>query len=78
MPMFDIEDSSDVELDGNKTNREKLAKVKKVDGFKAKNNEVSVEQKTLQSAKEDIVELKPNFMGLGLNLNALWRKLFGK
>jgi hypothetical protein len=25
--------------------------------------------------EEDIVELKPNFMGLGLNLNALFRRL---
>ena len=29
---------------------------------------------------EDIIELKPNFYGLGINLNAIWRKLklFGK
>jgi len=27
---------------------------------------------------EDILELKPNVMGLGINLNALWRKYFGK
>lgn len=27
---------------------------------------------------EDIVEIKPNFMGIGLNLNALWRKLFNE
>lgn len=27
---------------------------------------------------EDILELRPNFMGLGINLNALWRKYFGK
>lgn len=25
---------------------------------------------------EDIVELRPNFMGLGVNINALWRKFF--
>ena len=76
--MFDIEDSSDVELDGNKTNREELAKVKGVDGFKAKNNEANVEPELLIQAKEDMIELKPNFMGLGLNLNAIWRKIFSK
>jgi hypothetical protein len=27
---------------------------------------------------EDIVEVKPNFMGIGLNLNALWKKWFKK
>ena len=26
-------------------------------------------------SQEDIIELKPNFMGLGINLNALWRYL---
>jgi len=25
---------------------------------------------------EDILELKPNFMGFGINLNAAWRRLF--
>lgn len=24
---------------------------------------------------EDVIELKPNFMGIGINLNALWRKV---
>ncbi len=28
---------------------------------------------TSSEAQEDIIELKPNFMGLGINLNALWR-----
>ncbi|TXR53971.1 hypothetical protein [Reinekea thalattae] len=28
--------------------------------------------------KEDVIELKPNFMGLGVNLNALCRRLFRK
>jgi len=27
---------------------------------------------------EDIIDVKPNFMGIGLNFNALWRKLFNK
>jgi hypothetical protein len=40
MPMFDIEDCTDVELEGNKTNQTKLAKLKNVEGFKAKDNEV--------------------------------------
>jgi hypothetical protein len=77
MSMFDIEDSKDVELEGNKTNREKLAKVKNVEGFKAKNNEANVPADKVEH-QEDIVDLKPNFMGLGLNLNALCRRLFGK
>jgi hypothetical protein len=25
---------------------------------------------------EDIVEIKPNFYGIGINFNAVWRKLF--
>ena len=27
-------------------------------------------------APEDIIDVKPNFMGIGINFNALWRKLF--
>jgi|SRR5690554_4939475 len=27
---------------------------------------------------EDVIDVKPNFMGVGLNLNALFRKLFNK
>ncbi|WP_180926095.1 hypothetical protein, partial [Vibrio parahaemolyticus] len=33
---------------------------------------------TVVSASEDIVEFKPNFYGIGLNLNALKRKWFPK
>ena len=77
MSMFDIEDSKDVELEGNKTNREKLARIKNVEGFKAKNNEANVPSHK-EDPQEDVVELKPNFMGLGLNLNALFRRLFRK
>ncbi|MFM5716089.1 hypothetical protein ACET77_19400 [Aeromonas allosaccharophila] len=77
MPMFDIEDSKDIELEGNKTNYEKLAKLKNVEGFNAKDNEVYVPPHKVER-EDDIVELKPNFMGFGLNLNALLRKLFRK
>ncbi|EGQ7845336.1 hypothetical protein RV040_004883 [Vibrio alginolyticus] len=77
MSMFDIEDSKNVELEGNKTNREKLAKVKNVEGFKAKNNEAHVPSDKVEP-EEDIVDIKPNFMGIGLNLNALVRRLFRK
>lgn len=77
MSMFDIEDSKNVKLEGNKTNREKLAKVKNVEGFKAKNNEAHVPSDKVKS-EEDIVDIKPNFMGIGLNLNALFRRLFRK
>lgn len=31
-----------------------------------------------ESSAEDIVDVKPNFMGIGLNLNALFRKLFSR
>ena len=78
MAMFDIEDSKNVELEENKTSRENLAKVKNVDGFKAKGNEAVAKSNQAQKENEDIIDLKPNFMGLGLNLNALWRKFFGK
>ncbi len=77
MPMFDIEDSKDIDLKNNKTSRETLAKVKNVEGLRAKDNEAGVEQE-VRKAEEDVVELKPNFMGLGINLKALWRKILGK
>lgn len=77
MAMFDIENSENVELESNKTDREKLAKVKNVKGFKAKKNEVNTTNEP-QKLKDDIVELKPNFMGFGLNLRALWQKCFRK
>lgn len=78
MSMFDIEDCKDVELEGNKTNREKLAKVKNVEGLKAIKNESHVPTTDKVESEEDIIDLKPNFMGLGINLNALFRKLFRK
>lgn len=31
---------------------------------------------TSSQLKEDIIEIKPNFMGLGININALYRRLF--
>ena len=76
MAMFDIEDSENVELEGNKTDQNKLAKVKNVKGFKAKDNEVDTKSKSQELKDDDIVELKPNFMGFGLDLRALWRKCF--
>jgi exoribonuclease II len=30
------------------------------------------------SSTEDIVDVKPNFFGIGLNLNAAWKKWFKK
>lgn len=77
MPMFDIEDSKDIELKNNKTSRETLARVTNVEGLRAKDNEAGVEQE-VRKAEEDVVELKPNFIGLGINLRALWRKIRGK
>ena len=40
-------------------------------------NSITSNEKTTLETQEDIIELKPNFMGLGLNLNALlrwWKK----
>tara|TARA_R110002012_G_scaffold71692_1_gene183693 strand:+ start:169 stop:411 length:243 start_codon:yes stop_codon:yes gene_type:complete len=73
MTMFDIQDSKNVELDSNKTTKETLAKVKNVEGFKAKSNEAGIDEKS-NSTPDDIVELKPNFFGIGINLRALWQK----
>ena len=36
------------------------------------NNAGSLQQ---PQSTEDVIDLKPNFFGLGVNLNALWRKL---
>ncbi|MCQ8820245.1 hypothetical protein NQT65_08525 [Pseudoalteromonas agarivorans] len=72
--MFDIEDSKDVDLKNNKTSKKTLAKVKNVEGFKAKGNEAGVNSKE-SKIEEKIVELKPNFMGIGINLRALWEKI---
>jgi len=36
-------------------------------------NSIAPSEKAAPETQEDIVELKPNFMGLGLNLNALMR-----
>ncbi|QSR44872.1 hypothetical protein HUI95_18480 [Aeromonas dhakensis] len=71
MPMFDIEDSKDVTLEGNKTSRETLARLKNVDKLKAIDNEAGA---GTNKPHEDILELKPNCMGFGINLRALWRK----
>ena len=56
-----IEDSKDVDLKNNKTSKETLAKVKNVEGFKAKGNEAGVNSKEPKS-EEKIVELKPNLL----------------
>jgi len=74
MPMFDIEGSDYVELDGNETNREGIAKIRNSKVVIGKDNKAIVEQTQKMPAKEDIVELKPNFMGIGLNVNAIFRK----
>ena len=38
----------------------------------------AAETKSASSPDEDILDLKPNVMGIGFNLNALWRKWFGE
>ncbi len=35
------------------------------------------EPETIQPI-DDIIDLKPNFFGLGVNINALWRRLYKK
>lgn len=77
MPMFDIEDSKDIDLENNKTSKETLAKIKNVEGLKAKDNEAGVNPEA-PKAEEEVVELKPNFMGFGINIRALWRKIICK
>ncbi|ALM52258.1 hypothetical protein [Halomonas huangheensis] len=77
MPMFDIEDSKDIDLENNKTSKETLAKIKGVEGLKAKGNEAGVNPE-VQNSEEEIVELKPNFVGFGINLRALWKKIICK
>lgn len=74
MPMFDIEDSKDIDLENNKTSKETLAKIKSVEGLKAKDNEAGVNPEA-QKFEEEIVELKPNFMGFDINLRDLWKKI---
>ena len=74
MSMFDIEDSKDIDLENNKTTKETLATIKNVEGLTAKGNEAGVYPEA-QKCEEKIVELKPNFMGLGINLRALWDKM---
>ena len=32
-------------------------------------------EKPKDKSSEDVIDIKPNFFGIGLNLNALWRKL---
>lgn len=60
MPMFDIEDCNTAELEDNKTDKEKIAKIKNVDVFKAKGNEV----KTSASDKNSLLTwLKDNVLG---------------
>ncbi len=76
MPMFDIEDSKDVELTNNKTSSDVMAKIKNVDGLVATGNEAGIKNETVV-AEDDIVELKPNVCGFGLNLRAMYRKLKG-
>lgn len=73
MPMFDIEDSKNITLEDNKTSKESFARIKNVDQLKAINNEAGLDNNT---PNEEIVELKPNCMGFGVNLRALWRKFF--
>lgn len=45
----------------------------RIDGLAAALNHRAPDSTKIPTAHDDIVELKPNFFGLGLNLNALYR-----
>lgn len=72
--MFDIKNSEDIELKGNKTSSESFAKIDGVKGLSAENNEAGVKEK-LDNFKEEILELNPNFYGIGVRLRPLGRRI---
>ncbi|MGU5630187.1 hypothetical protein [Aeromonas caviae] len=67
--MFDIEDSKDVTLKNNTTAEKKLARVKNVEGFNAEGNKTGFLEKN-----DDLIEMKPAFMGISINLKELYRR----
>lgn len=73
MPMFDIKNSENIELNENKTDQSTLAKLDNVKNFKATKNVVNATPSN--ATKEEIFELKPNFYGIGVNLKALFKHL---
>ena len=40
--------------------------------------EGSQQKSVTPQSSDDIIDVKPNFMGIGINFNALWRMLFNK
>lgn len=74
MAMFDIKDSEDIKLDENKTSKKTLAKVENVKNLEATRNEAGVSSGQ-KKADEDVIEIKPNLWGMGINIRALWRKI---
>lgn len=76
MVMFDIKNSGDVDLKGNKTSSEDFAKIDGAKNITAENNEAGVKEK-LEKLEEEILELNPNFYGIGVRLRPLAKK-FGK
>lgn len=70
MPMFDIKNSKDVVLNDNKTDQPDFATIDNVEGIEASGNEVNSQE----SHREDIVDVKPNFFGIGLNVNEALRR----
>lgn len=74
MPMFEIKDSKNIELENNKTNQPTLAKLDGVQNLKASNNIVS----TTPEDKDELFECKPGFGGFNINLKVLFKKIFNR
>ncbi|EMB3080631.1 hypothetical protein EX227_03285 [Providencia rettgeri] len=72
MPMFEIKDSENIELDNNKTNQKTLAKLDGVRNLKATNNTVDTAPKN----EDELFECKPGLWGFSVNLKVLFKKLF--
>jgi len=68
--MFDIKNSKDVVLKDNKTDQPDFATLDNVERIEAEGNEVD----TQKAHRDDIVDVKPNIFGVGLNLNELYRR----
>lgn len=75
MAMFDLEDCPDAFLGKNKTSQATLVKGRNLPNLVAIENEAAIEVK---SPPEDILEIKPNISGVGINFNALFRWLQNK
>ncbi|EOW1267467.1 MULTISPECIES: hypothetical protein [Proteus] len=74
MPMFEIKNSKNIELDNNKTNQPTLAKLEDVHNLKATNNTVNTESE--HKKEDELFECKPGIGGFNINLKVLLKKIF--